>query len=380
MRIIIISSGYLPKIGGLEIFVASLARCFSESGQQIKVITQKYPRRLKGKEFINGIQINRYLFFDPKPPSLELRSIFAYSYALACSPFNLIRFIIYLRKFKPEIINYHFAGAPTFFLLIYLFLFRNKLIVSLHGADVEDLPFESGISMLIFKKILKKADFITANSSYKLNKAVKIAPFIKDKAKVIYNGINLKEFKNVEPYQYTKRYILSVGRLVYKKGFDVLLRAFSIVVKDIKDIVLIVAGDGTERKTLEKMVNKFNLDEWVKFYGWATALEVKKLLKGCEMLVLPSRNEPFGIVILEAMASGRPVIATRSGGPEEIIIDGQNGLLVEKENAQDLGMAILRLLGDKNLQGRIIEGAFTFVEKFQISNTAKEYLNTFEIT
>jgi glycosyltransferase involved in cell wall biosynthesis len=128
------------------------------------------------------------------------------------------------------------------------------------------------------------------------------------------------------------------------------------------------------------MVNKFNLDEWVKFYGWATALEVKKLLKGCEMLVLPSRNEPFGIVILEAMASGRPVIATRSGGPEEIIIDGQNGLLVEKENAQALAMAILRLLGDKNLQGRIIEGAFTFVEKFQISNTAKEYLNTFEIT
>jgi len=377
MNILIISSSYLPRIGGLEVFVGDLAQFFLKNGHQIKIITQKYPRRLKNKEFINGIEISRYLFFDPKIERLSFRIIGAYIYTLLLAPINLVKFIFSVKSFKPDIINFHFVGAPTLFLLIYSKLFNTKLIVSLHGADVMALLFKSKMPISLFTKILKKADFVTTNSLYILNRANKIAPFIKDKSKVIYNGINREELRNVEPYQHKNKYVLSIGRLVNKKGFDVLIEAFNVVTKEIQDIDLIIAGDGPERDFLEKTIKKLNLEDRVKLYGLVNREEVLKLLKGCEFLILPSREEAFGIVILEAMACIKPVVATRSGGPEEIIEDGINGLLVDKENFQELAEAITNLLNDIELRDRILKNSQDIIQNFDIANAGKKYLDIF---
>lgn len=374
LRILLLSSSYLPKIGGLEIFTANLGSAFSRESFIIKVITQKYPRELKRKEFINGIEVNRFLFFDPKPPILKPLSIASYIYNMVLIPLELLRFINSIRKFCPDVINYHFVGSPTFFILAYLTFFNMRLIISLHGEDVRTLPFESKISMFLFKAILKKANFVTTNSRYTLNRAISIAPFIKDKSKVVYNGINLKEFKNVRSYKHRTEYILSIGRLIYKKGFDMLIRAFSLVAKEIGNVDLVIVGDGFEKTNLIQLIKALDLVNRVFLYGLADREEVVSLLKGCKIFVLPSRNESFGMVILEAMACRKPIIATKSGGPEEIIRDGLNGLLIEK-NVYSLTQTISRLLKNIGLQIRLSEVSGEVVKNFDMENVAVQYLD-----
>ena len=373
MRVLFISSSYLPKIGGLENLVSQVASDFLRQGHKVKVITQKYPRNLSKSEVIKGVEVNRILFFHPQLPLLKLRSIIAYLYTFLLAPINLLKFVTYLRRFCPDVVNYHFVGAPTFFLLVYLKFFKTKLVVSLHGEDVMVLPFESKVSMYLFKSLLKKAEVVVANSYYTLNKALIIAPFAKDKSVVIYPGINFEEFKDVKPYSHIRRYIFSLGRFVYKKGFDVLIKAFNLVVEEVEDIDLIIAGDGPQRAYLEQLINKFNLRDRVSLWGWASREEALALLKGCEFFVLPSRNEPLGIVMLEALASRKPVIATKSGGPQEVIQDGINGVLVDKGNPEALAKAILNLCKERDLSESISNNFLKYINNFDIDHTLEKY-------
>ncbi|MCQ9204957.1 MAG: glycosyltransferase family 4 protein [Omnitrophica bacterium] len=378
MNILFISPGYLPRIGGVEIFIANLAEYFLKNGHSVKIITQKYPRSLKSREYIESIEVKRYLFFDPKTPPLKLRSIAAYVYALLLAPINLLRVILSIRKVRPEVINYQFIGAPTLYLLVYTLLFDTKLIVTTQGADVKSIPFESKVSMWLFRKILRKAHFVTANSRFLLSETVKMAPYIKNKSKIIYNGINFEKFKNSELYRNKDKYILTVGRFVYKKGFDILIKAFNLAVREIQEVNLIIAGDGPQRGALEELTQRYNLTNKIKFYGWANREELVQLLKGCEFFVSPSRDEPFGIVIIEALAMGKPVVATRSGGPEEIIKSGINGLLVPKENSKALGEAIVKLLKDVSFRNGLTNYRQSIIEKFGIERIGKQYLDIFK--
>jgi glycosyltransferase involved in cell wall biosynthesis len=378
MKIAIISSSYHPKVGGLERFVDELAQAFLEVGNKPILVTQKYLRISVAKSCSQGLPVKRYLFFDPKPPYRTARSIAAYGVTLISGPLNLMLFILGLRGFNPAIINYQFVGAPTFFLLLYLMFFPTKLVVSLHGEDVRQLPFESKLSMLLFKKILKKADFITANSFYLLKRALSVAPFIENKSKVIHSGIDLGYFATAKPYQHRRKYILSIGRLVEKKGFDVLLEAFFLAATDLKDTDLIIAGEGPKRSLLEQIIKERDLGQRVFLYGRAAKNQIAELLRGCECFVLPSRDEPFGIVILEAAACGKPVIASRSGGPEEVIEDGVSGLLVKKDDSRQLSEAIKRLLGDSGLQEKLSTNASENAKKFDMAAIAAQYLEIFQ--
>lgn len=377
MKILFISSSYLPQVGGLEIFVASLSRHYLENNHTVKIITQKYPRTLPSKETIGGIAVERYLFFDPKPPLLKLRSIAAYVYTLLLCPINLMIFLFSIRQFNPDIINYHFVGVPTFFLLLYLRFFKSKLIVSLHGEDVKSLPHESKISMWLFRKILKRADVITANSMYTLKLALEIVPDINEKSKVIYNGINIEEFKGDRAFGHKRKYIFAIGRLCYKKGFDILINAFKLVTAQIDDIDLFIAGSGPDEARLREIITTSGLQGRVKLYGYTDRKTTAELFKGCEFVIVPSRHEAFGLIILEAMASGKIVIASRSGGPQEIIGHDIDGILVENGNIQALAQAILNVLGDAQLRPRLTRNLATKIADFTVAKKGKEFLDIY---
>lgn len=157
-----------------------------------------------------------------------------------------------------------------------------------------------------------------------------------------------------------------------------LVRAFGMIANELAGWDLIIAGDGPERHPLESLSQTSCPAGRVTFVGRADRATTARLFRGCQMFVLPSRHEPFGIVNIEAMAAGKPVIATAVGGVPEIITDGQTGLLVAPEDPEQLCRAILRLASDVKLREMLSRRALKAAEKFEWASVADDYIRVYE--
>lgn len=170
-------------------------------------------------------------------------------------------------------------------------------------------------------------------------------------------------------------YILrALGRFVAKKGFDTLLEALARLAEQGVDVRLQLAGDGPERARLEQLVQTLGLREQVLFPGWTD--DVAGFLAGADLLVVPSRDEPFGIVLIEAMACGVPVIATRTQGPLEILAPG-TGYFVDADDAAALAATIARALNDEH-RDRVAHAAQArFREHYSEDSVVSRYLGLY---
>jgi glycosyltransferase involved in cell wall biosynthesis len=146
---------------------------------------------------------------------------------------------------------------------------------------------------------------------------------------------------------------LALGRLHRNKAFDVLLDALART----PGIHLWLAGEGPERAALESHARKLGLGDRVRFLGWRD--DAPALLAACDFLVVPSRREPLGNTIVEAWVAERPVVATETAGPRELIASGETGLLVPAEDADALALAMQRLADDRTLRTRLAAAGHT---------------------
>ncbi len=150
--------------------------------------------------------------------------------------------------------------------------------------------------------------------------------------------------------------VCGVGRFIHKKGFDVLIRAM----KDIPDAWLWLIGEGTERNTLEGLVGELGLEHRTRFTGWVE--EPTHYVASSNLFCLPSRREPLGIVTLEAWKAKVPVVATKSEGPSWYVKDGENGLLVDIDDADGITSAIKRVQNDMQLAKRLSIAGYQMLE------------------
>jgi glycosyltransferase involved in cell wall biosynthesis len=142
-----------------------------------------------------------------------------------------------------------------------------------------------------------------------------------------------------------------LAALVRRKGIDVLLQALAVLGEQGIRPHLLIAGDGPERPSLEAQAQTTGLSGQVRFLGRRT--DAADLLAACDVFVLPSRREGLGVAALEAMAAGRPVVASAVGGLREVVVDGRTGLLVRPDDAVALAEAIAHLLRDEQLRWRL---------------------------
>lgn len=148
-----------------------------------------------------------------------------------------------------------------------------------------------------------------------------------------------------------KVHLFAPGLLASFKGFAVLVQAMKTVVEENPNVDLTIAGDGPQRKTLEKMIKELGLDVYVTFAGKVPFAKLTDYYSQCDIVVFPSiYAEPFGRVALEAMYFGKPVIASKVGGIKEVVKDNETGLLVPENNASELAIAILKLVNCENLR------------------------------
>jgi glycosyltransferase involved in cell wall biosynthesis len=178
------------------------------------------------------------------------------------------------------------------------------------------------------------------------------------KLRVVHNGIRVADFADVAPVRIARApVVLTTARLDPQKGLPVLLEAAT----KLPDVSFVVAGDGPERPVLAERARTLGVAGRVHFVGHRT--DIAGLLAGCDVFVLPSVNEGLPLALLEAMAAGRPLIASAIPGVSEAVVHGQSGLLVPPGDSTALAAAIRRLLVEPDLRRRLASAARARVER-----------------
>lgn len=278
--------------------------------------------------------------------------------------------------------------------------------VFLHGMDLASAVKKTRKKWLA-EKILRKADKIICISNYTAEMAWQIFPDIKQKIIVVNPGVEnrathnsqliaqLKEKYNLE----NKIVLLSVGRLTKRKGFDKVIEAMPEALKILPNLVYVIIGGGVEIENclatpdlakpeklswscqLLKKIENFRLEKHVKIINQATDQERDNWYNVSDIFIMPSRNiagdfEGFGIVYLEANLAGKPVIAGRSGGVADAVIDGLNGLLVGPEDTSQIARAIIKLAQNPSLSQKLGEqGKKRAIEEFNWEKQANKIYN-----
>ncbi len=152
--------------------------------------------------------------------------------------------------------------------------------------------------------------------------------------------------------------VLSICRLVERKGIDTLIRSIIAVRRLFPDIFCLIGGDGPDRQRLEELVDRLNLDRHVRFCGRISYSELRSYYNVCDVFAMPAREqipdvEGFGIVFLEASACGKPVIGTRTGGIPDAVIDQSTGILINPDDPDECAEALIQILSDAQLARRL---------------------------
>src|SRR5271155_947491 len=226
----------------------------------------------------------------------------------------------------------------------------------------------------------QRADAVIVCSYYMRGHVADIFDIDERRIAVIPNGIDPHELRPVDDLQALRgefakpegKLVLLVGRLVYEKGFQLALDALPGVIERVENVRFLVAGSGTHEAELKAQAERLGLSEHGTFLGWIGDDALHSLYRIADLCVVPSIYEPFGLVALEAMASGCPCIVADTGGLREVVPVGERvGLRFNGGDAEHLGVMIERLLVDEALRDRLVTGASEHVLRFDWDDIAQ---------
>lgn len=347
MHILIIPSWYnndkRPTLGS---FFREQAKVLKRSGLEVSLI---YPH-LTWRKLLNGTLNKEIIFYDDegvftyRTDEFKVPRSTAYGYNL--SFYKGIK-RLYNRVVsdigKPDIIHAHSCVWGGY--------------SAMKIAQVENIPLVitehfTGFSRNIIKnyeKPLIRKQFKSADKIIAVSEGLKkdIMDYCGGKnIDVIPNMVNI-DFFNIKQSIYKEKFIfLSVSYLTHKKGIDILIKAFANLFKG-KNVELHIGGDGEEKKSLEELAKDLKIECQVKFLGALSRDEVNDAMNQCNIFVLPSRFETFGVVFIEALACGKPIIATKTGGPDDIV-NRNNGLLADVGSLESLKKCMLDIYKNYN--------------------------------
>ena len=220
---------------------------------------------------------------------------------------------------------------------------------------------------------MKRASFISCISHYCRSQAMVFAPYqIWDRLHIIHCGVDPNQFSQVQ-HQGVGHRLLFVGRLAAVKGLPVLLESLVTIKQRISNVRLTVVGDGPDRSLLEARADELGLSEQVDFVGYQSQAAVRDYLQKTDVFVLPSFAEGVPVVLMEALMSGVPVVATQIAGVSELVEEGVNGFLVPPSNGERLGDRIQTLLLDGALRQQLgTQGALKVSAQFDINQESQK--------
>ena len=226
-----------------------------------------------------------------------------------------------------------------------------------------------------------RADRVITCSHYMRGHVADIYGLDEDRVNVIPNGIDPLDLVPVDDLDALRsrfaapgeQLVILVGRLVYEKGFQLALEALKPIIEHLEDVRFLVAGSGTHEQELKRQAEELGLLDHGTFLGWIGDDVLHSLYRIADLCVVPSLYEPFGLVALEAMASGCPCIVADTGGLREVVPAGDRvGLRFNGGDAEHLGVMIERMLTDAELRERLVAEASEHVLSFDWGDVARQ--------
>lgn len=368
MHILIINSEYPPIGGGASNASAHIARTLVELGQRVTVMTSAY-RGMKRNEDVDGVHILRVPALRNKPDRSSTWEQVSFMLS-AC-----LLGIWQVNRMRPDVALAFFGAPSGVAAWFWSLFFRLPYIVSLRGGDVPGFrPYDFARQHRLLAPLLRwvwhRASAVVANSEGLRQLGQVFEPRIP--VKVIPNGVDLEKFKPLTRDWEVAR-LLFVGRVVFQKGLDLLLNALAGLQESSWELEIV--GDGPRVEQLKEQAARLRMEKRVKFSGWLTREDLPTAYQRSTLFVYPSRHEGMPNAVLEAMASGLPVLATRIAGNEELVSQ-ETGVLVPAEDGEALGEALAGLMPNASLRQQMGNAARKRVEaNYSWRKVAQAYLD-----
>lgn len=328
-------------------------------------------------EWIDGIEV-----FRPRVPMLPRNlslGIDGFSYFL-----GVLSEVKRLSKsFSFDIIHAHSLIPDGFGAALIAGIVKKPLVVTIHGRELHG-SFKK--SRLIEKEIafsIKRASAVVTVSSVFLKRLMTRFPELPTaKTSVIYNGFDTSTFE-----RRTKEVgrpscdftLLTVANLLKLKGHEYVLRALAFVIKEHPEIVYQIIGTGPEKERLKGFCKSLGIENNVFFLGEKSRNEVADYMANCDAFIMTSTDEGFGVVYLEAMSQGKPIIGSLGQGISDIIEDGMHGFLVDPTDVGAIASTITSLIEDAKLRESVGQrGMFLVWSKYTWTQNAEKYMELYE--
>lgn len=363
-HVALVASSFLPRFGGVEEHVLHVARALRAAGTDVVVWTvdqgDDVPRE------VDGIRVRAL----PCPlPARSARSVASFAWR---APVAAVRWAAALLRDRPRVLHVHCFGPNGVWALAASATTGRRLVVSGHGETFMDAHDAFGTSALLRRALalaLRRAAAVTACSGYALADLRRFG-LPDGRGQVVPNGIDAGE--PPAPVDLPGCYVLAVGRHVRTKGFDLLLEAFAKASLP-DDVRLVLGGDGPERAALARQARALGVVDRVLLPGRLSRGQVVTATAGALALVVPSRVEAFGIVVLEGWRAGVPVVVTAHGGPPEFVRDGADGFVVDPQDTRALAAALERVVADRDVAARVGRAGRARVAEFTWHDVAARY-------
>lgn len=359
MRVIYWTALYAPYIGGVEVLGAGLLAGLRRLGHDPLVVTSHGNLDLPDVGEHEGVPVHRF-YFQSAIATQDLEQILRARKRLAALK----------REFRPDLVHINITDPSFFFHYQTANAWRAPLLVTLPVF----MPDAATMAGSLLGRALHDAAWVTAPSAAVLQEARRLVPEIGSRSSVVLNGLDVPPIQP-SPLVVDPPRILALGRLVHDKGFDTALIAFARVRARFPRARLVFAGDGAARPALERQAAELGASGAVDFLGWVAPADVPRLIDDSTVVVQPSRwKEAFGLVALQGAQMARPVVATRVGGVPEVVVEGETGLLVEKEDPAALADAIVYLLDHPDVAARMgVAGRQRALDTFTIDRHVSRF-------
>lgn len=392
MKIAILTSSFPYRKGDFHgNFIYHHAHGQVERGNEVHVICPHLPG-LEFLEDMDGVTVHRFSYFYPYRFQRLASDTGMYS-ALRHSFVAMVQLPLFLiselwcswrliNLYQIDLIHSHWFIPSGLVGAVVAFIRKKPHIITSHVLDA-NLFGKFRFSLPLLSAIVASADMITTNSSYTKQQIEALVP-LPCPCRVIPMGVSLPD--QLPPVkEFREHTILYVGRLVEWKGVNTLIHSMTRVRMAIPDARLTIVGEGPIRDSLQRLVQDNGLHDAVSFCGRVSEEELKKLYDSAAVFVLPSRRyqglvmEGLGVVLLEAMSHGVPVIGSNVGGIPDIIDDGRNGFLFPSEDEKILAEKIVTLLSDTVLAEQfLLAGYETVRTRFSWEEISRQFSEAYE--
>ncbi|MBI2549651.1 glycosyltransferase [Candidatus Woesearchaeota archaeon] len=388
LKVLVAGSSAFPRWANdnIPVFVYDLSKRLCSKGIEVSVLMPHHPGS-KTYETVGGMSVYRFRYFLPSSlerlcydggilPNMK-KSFLArlqLPFLVAAEFFSLWKAA---KKEHPDIIHAHWILPQGLVAAVIGKLLKIPVVVTAHAGDV--FPLNKPFFRILSRFSVRSAAAVTVNSIYTRAAVEKISG--RKDISIIPMGVDLKLFSSSSPAAAEAvrkrcgiggrdgKMILFVGRLAEKKGVTHLIAAMAEIIKKNPGCKLVIVGDGPEKPALVRQSQQLGLSENVVFAGSVPNNALPSFYRAADVFVLPSivdrkgDTEGLGVVLLEAIAAGTPVVASNIGGIPDIVINGKTGLLVEQKNRQRLATAIALLLKNPQMRKKLSAAAKSHVAR-----------------